>query len=662
MVDTLYLGYTDYAPKPHTRITCVAQAFGGMWQKVDDLSADLPPLGKVFAVNLPWAKSHQPLAVTTIPNPRDVDEDKDRLIVDQADALRQVLDFRDSGMEAARYALIEKGILRAAPYSSDVIVALSDTLCAVLSLSPDPVTGRLVASAGTVKLYEFNSEVFRGDRFDDQYLEVPGLTVGNFQEEVQWYLDQDLLDLLLKRLKKFDEEGPTKAERERIISVLNRSKALAKEEPEWTAFSAWLDGFGSRANEYLEGAEMAASELAKLSPVREELDHLRERAKLELKNELEPEVRKEIERDLSELYDKWDQVEAELEEKLGELEAARSEGSEISKTFDALNRQLTQELAALNESLGEAIDPDSDDARGLVERFREALGDSGSLIQPDDHSVPPWARVRNVNASKIVDFAEFSGRLMSECRRAGLSENDMMALDIGLRSGALTLLPQQSAEVFLPIYAESATGGELVRQALGPGLLGLDDLWQDPVRRSLTGFARSWNHALRDNSRFYLVWLDGLQRTPIDVWLPSLVGVLGSPGRPKNLLVVTSLGEPLLDPDRVWPELKGATVPLAPSITGLRPARLLSSAQGQRPEQTLVSANDSVSFDRDQLMDFLADIKDSVSSVAQSVEVSLYLAANSLYASSDRSPGEVLKQVEESRMKGREWLESIFEG
>lgn len=662
MVNILYLGYTDYAPRPHTRITCVAQAAGGMWEKVDDLADDLPPSGKVFAVNLPWAKSHQPLALTTTPNPRDVDEDKDRLIVDQAYALRQVLDFRDAGMEAARYALIEKGILRAAPYSSDVIVALSDTLCAVLALSPDPVTGRLVASAGTIKLYEFNSEVFSGDRFDDQYLEVPGLTVGDFQEEVQWYLDQDLLDLLLKRLKKFDEEGPSKAERERIISVLNRSKALAKEEPEWTAFSAWLHGFGSRAHEYLEGAETVASELAKLSPFRAELENLRERTKLELKEELEPEVRKEIERDLSELYDKWDQVEAELEEKFGELEAIRSEAREVSGTLETLKQQLAQELAALNESLGEAIDSDSDDLRGLIDRLREALGNSGSLIQPDDQSVPPWARVSCVNSLKVLEFEEFSERLMSECQRAGVSEDDMMAFDIGLRSGALTLLPQQSAEILVPIYADSTTGGEFVRQPLGPSILGLDDLWEDPVRRLLTGFARSWNHALRDRSRFYLVWLDGVQRTPIDVWLPSLVGVLGATGRPKNLLVVASLGEPLLDPGRVWPELKGAAVPLAPSITGLRPGRLLSSAQGQRPVQTLLSVNENMTFDRDQFMDFLADIGDSGSSVSDSVEANLYLAASSSYASPDRSPGRVLQQVEETRKRGRDWLESIFEG
>ena len=112
----------------------------------------------------------------------------------------------------------------------------------------------------------------------------------------------------------------------------------------------------------------------------------------------------------------------------------------------------------------------------------------------------------------------------------------------------------------------------------------------------------------------------------------------------------------------MWPELKRSTVPLAPSMTGLRPARLLSSAQGKRPEKTLLSVNENVSFDRDQFMDFLADIEDSGSSVADSVEASLYLAADSSYASSDGSPFSVLQQVAESRKKGREWLESIFEG
>lgn len=567
MANELYLGYSDYPFDRGTVITCAAKAIAGKWRRAEDFSADLPPFGKVFAVSLSWLQLDQPVAITVALNRiTTLDENKAQFIVEQAKPLRQVVDFRKRGMEAARAALLEKGVVRVAPYSNGLIVAISDTQCAVITLSEHPVSGRLVAPSGAIKLFKLNPEVFSGDKFDDQFLEIPGVTVGEFQEEIHWQLDQDLLDTVLKRLKKFDETGPSKTERERIISILNRASALAQEQPEWGSLNEWLESYSARAQEHLSSAEEVALALSELAPVRDELELIRAHAAEELRYDLEPVVRAEIEKDLSELYDKWDTVEQEVEKEKTKLGETVNEYENISKTLTTFRQQLFTEVAELNGVLGDIREPDSENSQGLVERLKTSLGSLGTLIHPVDQTLPPWARVDQSAMDQPIGFKAFTERLTVDARRIGLNINDLSALDITLRSGALTILPQAAAEIVVPAYANAATGGEFVRQPLGPAILSLDDLWTEPVRGALTAFARSWNAALKNSERFYLVWLDGLQRTPMDVWLPSLVGVLASQHRPKNLLVAASLDVPLLDRDRVFPNLDRVAVPLDPSV------------------------------------------------------------------------------------------------
>lgn len=660
MADLFYLGYSDYLPRSHTRLTCVAKSVAGKWQRSGDLTAELPPVGKVFAVSLPWIQLNQPVAITTAQNRISVtDEDKDRLIVDQATRLRQVVDFRKRGIEAARAALLEEGVVRVAPYSSELIMAISDTQCAVVVLSEHPVSGRLVAPSGAIKLFGLNPEIFEGDQFDDQFLEVPRVTVGEFQEEIHWQMDQDLLDTALKRLKKFDEEGPSRSERERIISLLIRAVALASENPDWHSLKDWLESYVSRVQSPLNSAEEIATALSKLAPVRDELNLIRERAFETLRNELEPVVRAEIESDLSELYDKWDRVEGELEAEKSKLDETLHEQKDASKTLNELQSQLFAEIGLLNGVLGDASEPESQDFENLVERFKHALGSSGALIQPVNQSLPPWARVNHSIAPQTIVFREFIERLSADTRRIGLGADDLSAMDIALRSGAITILPQAAAEVLVPAYAIAATGGEFVRQPLGPSILSLDDLWNDPVRGVLTAFAHGWNAALKNSERFYLVWLDGLQRTPMDVWLPSLAGVLASQGRPQNLLLVASLDAPLLDRDRVCSNLHKIAIPLAPVLTGLRPANFLTSINNATPKGTFLRAKQLITINSAEFLDYLDDIQEREEG-CMSLGAGLYKAAGA-YTDESRSTGEVLKRTRVPFSSGHNWLKDLFE-
>lgn len=660
MADTLYLGYADYLPNAHTRIACVAKATDGKWQHKDDFSKELPPVGKVFAVNLASLKLHQPVAITAIPNPKQVfNDDKDRLIVDQALSVRQVIDFRKSGMEGARSTLLEQGLVRAAPYSKGLVAAISDDQCVVVTLSEHPVTGKLVAPSGSVNLHEFNAQIFEGDTFDGQFLEVPGRTVGAILEKTEWHLDQDLLDFVLKRLKRFDAQGPSKSDRERIVALLNRASAIAQETPGWEYLQEWLDGYIARAGASLEAAPAIAAQLAELSPVQDELERLRERAINELRHEIEPEVRGAIERDLEALYQQKQQAEDDLDAKQKNINELRSECDDLRSDAVRFKQQLLKEVGDVNAVLGDAENHDSEGFKALVERLGESLGASSGLLQPADHSIPPWGSITQETHASTVPFTEFATRLASDVKRTGLEPEDVMLMDTALRSGVLTILPQEAAEIMVPLYASAATGGEFVRQPLGPGILNLDDMWTDPVRGALTGFARAWITARRNSQYFYLVWLDGLQRTPIDLWLPSLVGALTSHHRPQNLLVLASIDTPLLDRERKWPNFEKACVPLNPSLAGLRAARHLANANNSESVSTFLHVSSTNKVDREDFTDFLDDVQEENPALVP-LEAQLY-KAESQYAEGDASVSERLRQTASRRLKGRNWLKELLD-
>ena len=234
-----------------------------------------------------------------------------------------------------------------------------------------------------------------------------------------------------------------------------------------------------------------------------------------------------------------------------------------------------------------------------------------------------------------------------------------MLMDTALRSGVLTILPQEAAEIMVPLYASAATGGEFVRQPLGPGILNLDDMWTDPVRGALTGFARAWITARRNSQHFYLVWLDGLQRTPIDVWLPSLVGALTSHHRPQNLLVLASIDTPLLDRERKWSNFEKACVPLNPSLAGLRAARHLANANNAESVSTFLHVASANKVDREDFADCLDDAQEKNPALVP-LEAQLY-KAESQFAEGDTSVSERLRQTDSRRRKGRNWLKELLD-
>src|SRR5699024_7940900 len=98
---------------------------------------------------------------------------------------------------------------------NEVIVALSDTECAIVEVMSHPRNGRYVAKTRDVEVYSFDSTIFDGETFEGQFIEVPDVTVGDFIREITWKLDVDILNDLLDKLKNYDEylKATTKKQR-----------------------------------------------------------------------------------------------------------------------------------------------------------------------------------------------------------------------------------------------------------------------------------------------------------------------------------------------------------------------------------------------------------------------------------------------------------------
>lgn len=657
MDEDIYLGICDEYPyRPLARITCQAKAVNGAWCK-KNLSNELPPVGKLFSPSLPWIQKQQFVAVTAKPNPREVGEGNDQLIVEQAFSLRQILDFRQLGMEAARRRLIEEGLVRISPFSNELIAAVSETQCAVVKMGLHPEGGRFVTAPGTVALYQFNAAVFDGDAFDSIYFEVPGMTVGELQDETTWLLDQDLLEKLLKGLKKIDAEGPSRAERERIIALLIRAQKLATENANWTYLQEWLQSFLPQIRTNVETPARIADTLMKTAPIREALEEQQQQAFEQVRSDIEPRVRAVVEKDLEYLTDKRQTLNSEIQQQQDIQKALEQQASSTQQLIDELKSQLTKEIDTLNHTLGEMKDQNAPIFQKLLSRLHHVLGEEANLLAPIDQSIPPWSRLQTANKAQRIAVEDLTQHFKAESRRAGVSSDDFRYLDIALRSGALVVLPQQEAEAMIPGYAKVVTGGDFVREPLGPGVLSLNDIWAQPASGERTGMAHAWSSAFLAPERFHLVWLDGLNRTPMDLWLPSLVGVIRNMHRPMNLLLVASVDAGMLDEKRNWLELPNVSLPLEPTPEAVRgvPTPIGNSVSPSTTYLPFVSYG----IDRAEQSAYLNE-QDDCKPLTFSMEAELY-RAEAMYSADPIAIRVRLEQFSRQRDQGRRWLTQLLE-
>lgn len=687
----LYLGFCDYTPavqSAHTRIECTAIAVNGRWKK-RNLEQILTPSGKVFAVSLPWVIEHQPVAVNVIPNPKLVDLKKDHFIVERSYPVRQILDFRAKGREEARRALIETGIPELTRGTKEIIAAISDTECVVASMQSHPVRDCLVANSGSFTIFSFSNEIFTGDTFGGRFFEVPGVTVGQEVGTLTWQMDRDLLESILKRLSKNLSDGPTRAERERTVSLLRRAQEDGEGAPDWQETKEWLNSYLPRVEKTLNIPVEILDLFASTKAARAHAEALEKRIRSEIETKLEPVVRRDLEMRYAEAMklaeeaealaneiqeankqaqerleltnSQADEAKAQLEKNLLEVRDGLSkEIDDLSVTKNSLFETLQAEISAVNLELGQMAIEDAGNLKELVRRLRSALGENSHLVNPTDLRIPPWAAPSAIVTSCVpITLTDLPKQLSRMAIATGHPIDEVRLLDMSLRGGALTIIPQGSAMMVFDAYASTVTGGRLHRETTGPTVLSVDDLWARPGTGAPTAFATAWRSASMNPTSWQLVWLEGLHRSPVDLWLPSLTELLRHPSRPENLMVGASVDTSFLDMDRRWPDASDNCLPI--HLTSGTPNRsgLARRVSGQDLGISRLSFEATMRPKATSLEEMLADLSDGMSETRLHIEAFLCRGALSTHTDQREALKEI-QRLDSLRRAGILWLDRVM--
>jgi hypothetical protein len=211
------------------------------------------------------------------------------------------------------------------------------------------------------------------------------------------------------------------------------------------------------------------------------------------------------------------------------------------------------------------------------------------------------------------------------------------------------------------------TCGEVVRQVLDPSILSIDDLWRQPGGGGATAFANAWTVAKLDARRFRVVLLDGLQRTPMNLWLPSLIDVIAGPSRPRNLLLFASLSRNALDPARAWRELDSAVTCLVAKRSGGLSPHILAAATGSPAPTSCFDVEAAATPNRTDILEFVDGyVGEPVPSTLRRIAAALHAAwalapavAPSMIASAFGDVDQADERFRPHLAAGAEWLRSV---
>ncbi len=664
MSQSLYLGRPLYQPLPHTRIEPLALAEDGGWRTYSNWTQALPNEGRVFAPRLPGFAATELFAFHVEPNPRGP-QDKDQLVVVEPRKLFEVLDFRRVPSEIVRSRLVERGIPRMLSGSDTVVAALGHGTCAVVKMVRHPVSDRWVADIEgleCLEIYSFNERLFEGDRIDDRWIAVPGLTIGIALSVVNWCRDADFLDTVLKRLRKINGAGAlTRAQISQVVMQLDRADLMP-------AGGADLDPMATRLRDFAPILNSNLEKVDEIVTVLGDLDSVRERLEAEIgarQASLEAEIRREVEtRVLRELEESLADLNAERDRLAQEAAVMQSAADEAKAEADAKRVALERARSAFTEELGlilsELNEAPPDGAAGLdtvVSRLVSRLGERGGAFEVAANRGPPWATPR-FTAAELKTWSEFEQTLDTMARRWGYASEDLRLADVAARAGRLVLLPEESGAKFVACYADALAGGGFARNTLDPSVICVDDLWRQPGSVHVTAFARVWATARLIPTRYHIVLLDGLHRTPTALWLPSLFEVLDDVRRPDNLLVFATMGEDFVDPQRVWSGPDTSLTALTPKASQGTSPRILARASGVRQPQTCFDALQAPVPAAAEIVNFLTNIETGGSPMSLEVAAAAYRAAWVFGAERAASMARTLAHVEEAPalVAGAKWL------
>lgn len=611
MTDSLFLGVCAYDPKPYTRVEPVALAENGAWRVYGEWRGALPNEGRAFAPNMAGFTAGQLLAFTVTANERlDADKSRDKFIATSQVRVQEVLDYRTFDAEVARRALVEKGISAMLPGSDRVVIALPGSLCVVVRMVKHPVSPVWIADFDgleSLATYALDDRVFDGARIGARVLSVPGMTVGAQVSTVNWCRDADFLGTVLKRLRKVAQNSDvlpiSRSQIPNVVSYLERAGLTPSNGEDLTPTLARLRAFASDLSAHHRDVESIVEVVAELRPVAHALAERRASIETDLKLTLEPVVRAELQSALGDLTDRRDLLIGEIAELEELAHVARTEKERADAAAIELQAILAERLGALHDNL-EAGEQGAPAPEATFRQITDRLKTVGVDIDLKPSAYAPWVRRSHATKGPPTAWSEAEAALRSTANFFGHSQEEIISADLAVRSGRVVVLPSPAALSVVRCHAASIASGALYLHALDPATISPDDLWRPASALEPTAFARAWTAAKLDPRRFRLVLLEGIERTPSDLWLPSFIELLEDPERPSNLLVYASIGKAMVATDRFWKEIGTEVSALDPALPtgvtaeilaraghGISPNKWLDATAAPRPEVTTLATH-----------------------------------------------------------------------
>ncbi|MBR0798725.1 hypothetical protein JQ615_25385 [Bradyrhizobium jicamae] len=584
----------------------------------------------------------------------------------------EVLDFRSVAPEEARRCLVERGVDSSIAAAENIIGALGDGTCVRIKMERHPTLGRWVAHIDgleTLNSYVFDARLFEGDRIGGRWIAVPGITVGAPVGVLNWCRDSDFLEAVLKRLRKVAPQADsslTRSQLSQVVTYLSRAGLLPTEGAELNSFHERLQSFAPNLGHNVELVDKLVDAICVLRPIETQLTSRREEIEANLRRELEDRLLQELEEEMEPLSDERDRLTSEVTELSARLDRDRKEVQQAIDDAEGARQAIKDELSMVLSQLGDvptgAEETVSTLAARIGTRLKEPAQDFGLLAAPG----APWTKP-DFSQRPFRGWAELSQTLRASSLRCGYDLTDLMLIDVAARSGELVVLPEDRAGGLIACYADAISGGDAVHHILDPTILSVDDLWRQPSNVRPTAFGRAWSAACHDSRRFRVVLLEGLHRTPVDLWVPTMVNLLKDSRRPSNLLVFASIGASILDKDRVWRAMDQSVIALSPTVpAGLTP-HLLARASGREPSYACFDAASAPAPSSDDILTVLTNFEDSTDGIRLRRLASIYRSATAIAAEIDinswltafAGAGGADAEISSRLTKGANWLRDL---
>ena len=226
----------------------------------------------------------------------------------------------------------------------------------------------------------------------------------------------------------------------------------------------------------------------------------------------------------------------------------------------------------------------------MISRVVKTLQGEGYPVSTID-GAPPRSRLSRIDrTSPSVAWKALNEKLSAAATNFGFKPDDVVTIDLLARAGQVVLFPSAKVDDVLECYASIVSQGAYLVQSLDPSVIGYDDLWRSPAGDKPTPLSRAWSACIRDKSTFQLVHVEGIERTPLDLWIEPFIRTLSSSGRPENLLIFMSIGGRPIATDRAYPDLSQLLVPFDPEKSPGPTADLMQRLTGYSQEKLWLDA------------------------------------------------------------------------